>query len=67
MPVPNKSIELDEYELHLLKLWYLSCEDMQIAQGGCSKCSFAKICSSLNSKLGLGELDEHSKDNRRTD
>jgi len=67
MPVPNKSIELDEYELHLLKLWYLSCEDMQIAQGGCSKCSFAEICSALSLKLGLGELDEHSKDNRRTD
>ena len=41
----------------LLQVWYLSCRDMNIPEGGCSKCliGMEKECKALRKELFGGE------------
>ncbi len=44
-------IDLNRRELHLLKLWWLSCEDMMIPEGSCDICEFKDECLVIRTKL----------------
>ena len=44
-------IDLNRRELHLLKLWWLSCEDMMIPEGTCGICEFKDECMVIRKKL----------------
>lgn len=44
-------VDLNRRELHLLKLWWLSCEDMMIPEGTCQVCEFKDECSVIRTKL----------------
>lgn len=48
-------MELDQYEMELLGLVFLSCEDLVVPQGGCPKCEHKKECWKLQYKL-LGRV-----------
>ena len=43
--------DLNRRELHLLKLWWLSCEDMMIPEGTCAACEFKDECLVIRTKL----------------
>ena len=44
-------VDLSRRELHLLKLWWLSCEDMMITEGTCQACEFKDECFVIRTKL----------------
>ena len=44
-------VDLNRRELHLLKLWWLSCEDMMIPEGTCQVCEFKDECFVIRTKL----------------
>jgi hypothetical protein len=44
-------VDLNRRELHLLKLWWLSCEDMMIPEGTCGICEFKDECMVIRKKL----------------
>lgn len=44
-------VDLNRRELHLLKLWWLSCEDMMIPDGTCQVCEFKDECLVIRTKL----------------
>ncbi len=44
-------VDLNRRELHLMKLWWLSCEDMMIPEGTCGICEFKGECLVIRKKL----------------
>ena len=44
-------VDFNRRELHLLKLWWLSCEDMMIPEGTCGICEFKDECMVIRKKL----------------
>ena len=38
-------------EKKILELWFLSCEDLQIPNGGCGKCEFRDKCEEIRIKI----------------
>ena len=44
-------VDLNRRELHLLKLWWLSCEDMMVPEGTCGICEFKDECMVIRKKL----------------
>ena len=54
-------IDLNRRELHLLKLWWLSCEDMMIPEGTCGICEFKDECMVIRKKLYGKNGGERSK------
>ena len=59
-------VDLNRRELHLLKLWWLSCEDMMIPEGTCGICEFKDECMVIRRKLyGMngGERSKHPNGN----
>jgi len=44
-------VDFNRRELHLIKLWWLSCEDMMIPEGTCEVCEFKGECSVIRKKL----------------
>jgi len=44
-------VDLNRRELHLMKLWWLSCEDMMIPEGSCQLCEFKDECFVIRAKL----------------
>lgn len=44
-------VDLNRRELHLIKLWWLSCEDMMIPEGTCKQCEFGEECMIVRNKL----------------
>ncbi|HKZ94467.1 MAG TPA: hypothetical protein VJ249_07810 [Candidatus Bathyarchaeia archaeon] len=55
-------IGLNRRELHLLKLWWLSCEDMMIPEGSCTLCEFKDECLVIRKKLYGKDGGAKSKD-----
>jgi len=51
--------ELDSVEKHLLELWRLSCEDMQLINGGCDECEMKDVCGSLTKKLAVPDTAKY--------
>jgi hypothetical protein len=47
----DMKIDLNRRELHLMKLWWLSCEDMMIPEGSCEQCEFKDECGVIRRKL----------------
>lgn len=43
--------DFNRRELHLIKLWWLSCEDMMIPEGTCVQCEFKDECLVVRKKL----------------
>ena len=59
-------VDLNRRELHLLKLWWLSCEDMMIPDGTCQVCEFKDECMIIRRKLygkNGGEKSKQPSDN----
>jgi len=59
-------VDLNRRELHLLKLWWLSCEDMMIPEGSCGICEFKGECMVIRKKLygkNGGEGTRHPNSN----
>ena len=59
-------VDLNRSELHLLKLWWLSCEDMMIPEGTCQMCEFKDECMVIRRKLygkNGGEKSKQPSDN----
>jgi len=59
-------VDLNRRELHLLKLWWLSCEDMMIPDGTCQVCEFKDECMVIRRKLygkNGGEKSKQPSDN----
>jgi hypothetical protein len=44
-------VDLSSRELHLVRLWWLSCEDMMIPNGTCNECEFKDECGDIRQKL----------------
>jgi MoaA/NifB/PqqE/SkfB family radical SAM enzyme len=44
-------VNLSPRELHLVRLWWLSCEDMMITEGTCNACEFREECEVIRQKL----------------
>jgi len=44
-------VDFNRRELHLIKLWWLSCEDMMIPEGTCEQCEFKGECWIIRRKL----------------
>jgi hypothetical protein len=44
-------VNLSPRELHLVRLWWLSCEDMMIPNGTCNECKFKDECEDIRQKL----------------
>jgi len=44
-------VDFNRRELHLIKLWWLSCEDMMIPEGTCEQCEFKVECLVIRKKL----------------
>lgn len=44
-------VDFNRRELHLIKLWWLSCEDMMIPEGTCEQCEFKAECLVIRKKL----------------
>jgi len=43
--------DLNRRELQLIKLWWLSCEDMMVPNGTCASCEFKDECEVIRQKL----------------
>jgi len=51
--------ELDRMKLHLLRYWFLSCQDFQEPVGGCEKeCAMFQECKKLRVRL-FGKRASH--------
>lgn len=44
-------VDLNRRELHLVRLWWLSCEDMMIPEGTCRQCELREECEFVRKKL----------------
>ena len=44
-------VYLKRRELHLIRLWWLSCEDMMIPEGTCKECELREECEIVRKKL----------------
>jgi len=44
-------LDLNRRELHLIRLWWLSCEDMMIPEGTCEQCELREECQVVRKKL----------------
>jgi len=44
-------IDLNRRELQLIRLWWLSCEDMMVPNGTCASCEFKDECEVVRQKL----------------
>jgi len=44
-------VDLNRRELHLIRLWWLSCEDMMIPEGTCEICELREECMVVRKKL----------------
>jgi len=44
-------VDLNRQELHLIRLWWLSCEDMMIPEGTCHQCDLREECEVVRKKL----------------
>jgi len=44
-------IDLNRRELQLIRLWWLSCEDMMVPNGTCVSCEFKDECEVIRQKL----------------
>ncbi len=44
-------VDLNRRELHLIRLWWLSCEDMMIPEGSCNQCELREECLVVRKKL----------------
>jgi hypothetical protein len=44
-------VDLNRRELHLVRLWWLSCEDMMIPEGTCRQCELRDECEFVRKKL----------------
>jgi len=43
--------DLNRRELQLIRLWWLSCEDMMVPNGTCTSCEFKDECEVIRLKL----------------
>jgi len=60
------SLQLNRRELHLVRLWWLPCEDMQIENGTCNECEFKHECRIIrekfnNFRIRRGEKKQNKK------
>jgi len=44
-------VDPNRRDLHLIKLWWWSCEDMMIPEGTCEQCEFVEECMIVRKKL----------------
>jgi len=44
-------VNLNRRELQLIRLWWLSCEDMMVPNGTCVACEFKDECEIIRQKL----------------
>jgi len=44
-------MDFNRRELHLIRLWWLSCEDMMIPEGTCTQCELRDECAVVRRKL----------------
>lgn len=44
-------VDLNRRELQLIRLWWLSCEDMMVPNGTCASCDFKAECEVIRQKL----------------
>jgi len=44
-------VDLNRRELQLIRLWWLSCEDMMVPNGTCASCEFRNECEVVRQKL----------------
>lgn len=44
-------VDLNRREIHLVRLWWLSCEDMMIPEGTCTQCELRAECEEVRKKL----------------
>jgi len=44
-------VDLNRRELQLIRLWWLSCEDMMVPNGTCNACEFKGECEIIRQKL----------------
>jgi len=44
-------VDLNRRELQLIRLWWLSCEDMMVPNGTCASCEFREECEVIRQKL----------------
>jgi len=44
-------VDLNRRELHLIRLWWLSCEDIMIPEGTCTRCELRDECEVVRKKL----------------
>jgi len=44
-------VDLNRRELQLIRLWWLSCEDMMVPNGTCASCEFQDECEIVRHKL----------------
>jgi len=51
-------VTLTKRQLHLIRLWALSCEDMQIPEGTCKVCEFKEECKIIRKILSIEGLEE---------
>jgi len=59
-------IRVGKEELKLIELWYLSCQDMQVPEGGCQKCEFKDVCKELIEKiLYYIQINRHLRENEK--
>jgi len=62
-------LDLNRRELHLIRLWWLSCEDMMIPEGSCEQCELREECGVVRKKLygknggirSKGQLNNNNK------
>jgi hypothetical protein len=56
-------VDLTRREIHLIKLWWLSCEDMMIPEGTCEACEFKEECEIVRKKLygKNGAMKKHNQ------
>jgi len=47
----SMKVDLNRRELHLIRLWWLSCEDMMIPEGSCIQCELREECGVVRKKL----------------
>lgn len=53
--------DLNRRELQLVKLWWLSCEDMMVPNGTCSACEFKEECEVIRQKLYGKKLSSNGR------
>jgi hypothetical protein len=57
-------VDLKRREIHLIRLWWLSCEDMMIPEGTCQACELKEDCEIVRKKLygkngGIRKHNQH--------